>query len=217
VRRVSPASAASIGATARRRAGRGALARHLPVLAALTVFGGHGALFGGWLIDDAGISFVYARKPVTGHGLVSQPGLAPVEGYSNFLWVLLVAPLYAGKVFVLPWTAKALGAGLVALAYLVCWRAVAAATPSRALRPGPEVAMQERDAEKVPRPDGQDGCAQGRDSRARVRARGDGGSQGLDGRRDPPYTHGMTQVTRTAECARRHGGRGPASLEWTSG
>jgi hypothetical protein len=51
----------------------------------------HACLFGGWIIDDAGISFVYARNLAAGHGLVSQPGLPPVEGYSNFLWVLLMA------------------------------------------------------------------------------------------------------------------------------
>ncbi|HVT17737.1 MAG TPA: hypothetical protein VHQ90_16355 [Thermoanaerobaculia bacterium] len=57
----------------------------------------HALLFGGWLIDDAGISFVYARNLAAGHGLVSQPGLPPVEGYSNFLWVLLLAlPFWLG-------------------------------------------------------------------------------------------------------------------------
>ena len=47
-----------------------------------------------WLIDDAGISFVYSRNLAQGHGLVSQPGMPPVEGYSNFLWVLLMAPFF---------------------------------------------------------------------------------------------------------------------------
>jgi hypothetical protein len=43
-----------------------------------------------FLGDDAFISFRYARNLVEGHGLVWNPGEA-VEGYTNFLWVLLMA------------------------------------------------------------------------------------------------------------------------------
>lgn len=42
------------------------------------------------LIDDAYISFRYADNLVAGHGLVFNPG-DRVEGYTNFLWVLLLA------------------------------------------------------------------------------------------------------------------------------
>jgi|LakMenEpi03Aug12_release.lakeMendotaPanAssembly.Ray.scaffolds.fasta_scaffold01204_27 hypothetical protein len=43
--------------------------------------------------DDAYISFRYARHLAEGHGLVFNVGEAPpVEGYSNLLWVLLLAP-----------------------------------------------------------------------------------------------------------------------------
>ncbi len=51
-------------------------------------------MFGRWLIDDAAISFAYARNFIHGHGLVSQPGVPPVEGYSNGLWVFLCSPLF---------------------------------------------------------------------------------------------------------------------------
>ena len=44
-----------------------------------------------WLIDDAGISFSYARNLALGNGLVSQPGFSPVEGFSNPAWVFLLA------------------------------------------------------------------------------------------------------------------------------
>lgn len=47
-----------------------------------------------WIIDDAGISFVYSRSLANGHGLVPQPGAERVEGYSNFLWVLLYTPFF---------------------------------------------------------------------------------------------------------------------------
>ncbi|MDP7112692.1 MAG: hypothetical protein QGH45_12050 [Myxococcota bacterium] len=42
------------------------------------------------LIDDAFISLRYADNLLAGHGLVFNPG-ERVEGYSNFLWVLLLA------------------------------------------------------------------------------------------------------------------------------
>jgi hypothetical protein len=44
----------------------------------------------GYLIDDTFISFRYARNLVDGHGLVFNPG-ERVEGYTNFLFVLLSA------------------------------------------------------------------------------------------------------------------------------
>ncbi len=47
-----------------------------------------------WLIDDAGITFAYARNLAEGHGLVAQPGIPPVEGYSNFLWLLILTPFF---------------------------------------------------------------------------------------------------------------------------
>lgn len=46
-----------------------------------------------WMVDDAAISMAYAANWVRGYGLVSQPGMAPVEGYSNFLWVAFLAGL----------------------------------------------------------------------------------------------------------------------------
>jgi hypothetical protein len=45
----------------------------------------------GFVLDDAFISLRYARNFVEGHGLVFNAGLPPVEGYTNFLWVLVEA------------------------------------------------------------------------------------------------------------------------------
>lgn len=45
-------------------------------------------------VDDAWISLRYARNLLEGHGLVYNPG-ERVEGYSNFLWVILSVPLLA--------------------------------------------------------------------------------------------------------------------------
>src|SRR5688572_29573932 len=44
--------------------------------------------------DDAVTSMQYARNLVHGHGLVFNVG-ERVDGYTNFLWVLVMAPLYA--------------------------------------------------------------------------------------------------------------------------
>lgn len=71
--------------------------RRLPwqVLVPFCIFVLHSLLFGSWLVDDAGISFAYARNLAHGHGLVPQVGAERVEGFSNPLWTLLVAPVIA--------------------------------------------------------------------------------------------------------------------------
>jgi arabinofuranosyltransferase len=43
------------------------------------------------LADDAWITFRYARNLVNGYGFVYNPGGERVEGYTNFLWLLLSA------------------------------------------------------------------------------------------------------------------------------
>lgn len=44
-------------------------------------------------LDDTYISMRYARHLVDGHGLVWNVGEAPIEGFTNFLWVLWIALL----------------------------------------------------------------------------------------------------------------------------
>lgn len=41
--------------------------------------------------DDSYISFRYAENLAVGEGLTFNPGDTPVEGYSNFLWIVLLA------------------------------------------------------------------------------------------------------------------------------
>lgn len=62
----------------------------LGLLLTLVVLVAH-ALFFRFLCDDAFISFRYAHNLATGHGLVFNPGFARVEGYTNFLWVVVLA------------------------------------------------------------------------------------------------------------------------------
>ena len=54
------------------------------------VLGLHSASYGQWIVDDAGITFAYARSLATGAGPVLQPGAAAVEGYSDPTWLALL-------------------------------------------------------------------------------------------------------------------------------
>jgi len=51
-----------------------------------------------FLTDDAYISFRYAKNLAGGHGLVFNPGYERVEGYTNFLWVLLLSGFSAAGI-----------------------------------------------------------------------------------------------------------------------
>lgn len=73
-----------VGAAPRTRLDRG-----IPAVGALAV-----VVHAWWLAcvsEDAFISFRFARHLADGLGLVWNPGESPVEGYTNFLWVLLSA------------------------------------------------------------------------------------------------------------------------------
>ncbi len=50
--------------------------------------------FWAYSIDDAFVTFRYAENMVDGYGLVYNPGDQPVEGYSNFLWLLILSLCY---------------------------------------------------------------------------------------------------------------------------
>ncbi len=86
---------------------------HLPWLALL----GWLASVSWFLTDDAFISFRYVRNLLEGHGLVFNPGEI-VEGYSNFLWVLELAAIWAlsgvAPEVAAPWLSVAFTAGTIA-------------------------------------------------------------------------------------------------------
>lgn len=79
---------------------------HLIILLSLVIAVFQQALFFGWTNDDAFISYRYVKNLNNGHGLVFNPG-EKIEGYSNFLWVLIlsvfdflgVPPHWAAKIF----------------------------------------------------------------------------------------------------------------------
>ncbi|MDW8352755.1 MAG: hypothetical protein RML99_12670, partial [Anaerolineae bacterium] len=100
-------------------------------LACFALFSLQIALFREFTIDDAFITFRYVKQWVAGNGLVFNIG-ERVEGYSNFLWVVLLAPFHAlGVDLVL--ASKALGVllGVVTLLLTAAlvgngWRGVGA-------------------------------------------------------------------------------------------
>jgi hypothetical protein len=57
----------------------------------------HFVVFSAFFIEDAGITFAYARNFVEGEGFVTYAGGERVEGYSNPLWTFLIALLYLLK------------------------------------------------------------------------------------------------------------------------
>ena len=92
----------------------------LPFLSTVAAVAAGLALAWAWwfVVDDAYISFRYARHLVDGIGLRYNPGEdPPVEGYSNLGWVLLAAAvLGAGGApeVALPWVSWTATAGLCA-------------------------------------------------------------------------------------------------------
>lgn len=92
---------------------------HLVVLS-VAVFLVHGTLYGPWMIEDAAISFAFARNLAEGHGAVANVGGEWVEGFSNPTWTLLLAftswlglPMFT--------MAKLLGVGAGALTLPLAW------------------------------------------------------------------------------------------------
>ncbi|MEU6661060.1 hypothetical protein [Streptomyces sp. NPDC046821] len=61
------------------------------VLTATALIGVRAAGLGRWTVDDAAVTFAYARSVDQGLGPVQLPGASPVEGYSNPSWLVLLA------------------------------------------------------------------------------------------------------------------------------
>lgn len=91
----------------------------IAALPAFAMFLLHTLRYGAWLIDDAGISFAYARNLAAGVGFVAQQGQVPVEGFSNPLWTLLIALLCNLKLFSIPLVPKLLACFLILGAFAI--------------------------------------------------------------------------------------------------
>ena len=73
-----------------------------------------------WYIEDAAISFSYARNWVEGDGLVAFQGGERIEGYSNPTWVGLMALFYLFGVD--PWiSSKVMGLVFGAVTVFITW------------------------------------------------------------------------------------------------
>jgi hypothetical protein len=90
----------------------------LAALISTAIYVVHTAFLGSWIVDDAGISFAYARNLAEGHGLVAQPGAVPVEGFTNLLWVLLLSIPMKLHAFDPVLTPKIISAFCVALSFI---------------------------------------------------------------------------------------------------
>ncbi|RVU24525.1 hypothetical protein EOT10_16120 [Streptomyces antnestii] len=60
------------------------------VLAATALIAVRASWLGRWIVDDAAVTFAYARSVDQGLGPVQLPGAPPVEGYSNPSWLALL-------------------------------------------------------------------------------------------------------------------------------
>lgn len=80
-----------------------------PLALALLLAGVHYLTHADFTMDDAGISYAYARTLADGHGLGElYPNAPRVEGYSNLLWVVLLTAGAQARIDIDVW-AKILG------------------------------------------------------------------------------------------------------------
>ena len=109
------------GATIRDPAAGNARAPHLPAtvigsIAALAIFLIAYARLWPYVLDDTYISLRYAHHLAAGHGLVYNPG-ERVEGYTNFLWTVLLALPHALRIPPVPFLKVALALATIATAW----------------------------------------------------------------------------------------------------
>ncbi|MBI1293117.1 hypothetical protein GC173_18065 [bacterium] len=73
------------------------------------VYIGHCIYFNSFVMDDALITFSYAKNIIGGHGARLTPEAEIVEGYSNPLWLLVILAFKSVGLFHPIWTCKILG------------------------------------------------------------------------------------------------------------
>ncbi len=96
----------------------------IAVLACLLVWFTHAQLaaVGDWRVDDAYITFSFSKNLATGHGPTFSHGVR-VEGYSNFLWMLVMAVGYVFRHDLAAYgAARVLSVILLALMAVGVWR-----------------------------------------------------------------------------------------------
>jgi hypothetical protein len=73
------------------------------------------------LTEDAFITYRFASNWVAGHGLVWNPSEAPVEGYTNFLWLVVCSGLLLLDID-LPFATQAIGLAASVGVLVLTWR-----------------------------------------------------------------------------------------------
>ncbi len=116
-----PERAQPLGVAINRVDVRGHIGRDVAVLAgALVVFALLALRLAPFVPDDSFITYRYAANLAGGAGLRFNPGDAPLEGYSNFLWIVLLAAA-AGLDFDLVAAGALLGGLFGGLGVVVLW------------------------------------------------------------------------------------------------
>src|SRR5512146_1096673 len=123
-------ASAPVAPPASQRAAAGSLAAWALTALAVAGFAAAFASLGGYLLDDTFISLAYARNLVEGHGLVYHAG-ERVEGYTNFLWTVMLALPAALPGGLVP-LVKVMSAGLAIAAALATRRLARAVIPDAA-------------------------------------------------------------------------------------
>lgn len=113
---------------------RGGRILALALLLAFAVWTAQILVYGKAPMDDAFISLRYARNLAEGHGLVFNPG-ERVEGYTNFLWTLLLALPFELGIDPIDFT-YGLGIFSGALLVFAAWKLARALAPERPLAAG---------------------------------------------------------------------------------
>ena len=63
------------------------------VAVCIALLGIHLTLWSNWVVEDAAITYTFARHAATGEGWVAWPGGELVEGFSNPTWTALLTSL----------------------------------------------------------------------------------------------------------------------------
>lgn len=91
-------------------------------VAPFVVFVLHVLWYGSWIVDDAAITFAYARNVAEGHGFVAHRFAEPVEGFTNLGWLLTLLPCFALELFDPVVTPKVVATACVLVAMLLARR-----------------------------------------------------------------------------------------------
>ncbi len=82
-----PQTSAELSESTRQQHNRSRWAALAAVASGVLLLAWQAARYGNWVVDDAGITFAYARSVADGAGPVLQPGADPVEGFSDPTWL----------------------------------------------------------------------------------------------------------------------------------